>query len=339
MAQQAGERMDGLYGLAGLGACESFSELESMASEAGVPNAGKVARELRRRHSCACKRLQDALPIAVNVKNMLDDTTGSGRTSVRGQLGALSYARGMAIREYLEGSTGSALANPLTDVWNGGMAGLGAASAAKLLKKAQKAATKTAAKIAKVEAKEAKQEAKVAAKVAKLTAAGKTAKAAKVVAKDAKQDAKVAAKLVKLGNQLTAAQQAVATATQATTAEGQPVLPASASTTPTETAAAVLANQAQVQVTTPAAQQLMQEVVANAAQPGSTLPTSSLSTPGSAQFAIPYPQSSGGSQYTDSAQPMAENGGGIFENVSPVMLAGAGVLALLVLPKLLRKRS
>lgn len=317
MAQQTGERMDGLYGLAGLGACESFADLETAASEAGVPDAGKIASTLRRKHSCACKRLREALPVAMDVKTMLERVVGDGPTPVMAQLGALT------LRNYLESAP--AALTPIADFYVGELGALGA-SPAKALKKAQKTATKTAAKIAKVQAKEAKQEAKIAAKVAKLQAAGKTAKAAKVIAKDAKQDAKVAAKLVKLDTKLQAAQAAVATAAQAA---ATPITPA-AVTTPTETAAAVLANQAGVQATTPAAQQLMQEVVANATQPGSTLPAQSLTT----SF-MPYPQSSGG-DYAPTAAP-AESGG-FFDNVSPVVLVGGGVALLLIVPKLLGKR-
>lgn len=293
MAQQTGERMDGLFGLAGLGSCESFTDLEALASEAGVPNAPAITRNLRKKHSCACKRLRDALPVAVDVKNLLESAVGNEATPVRTQLAVLQ-----------------------------GLRGLGASA----LAKAQKAATKTAKKIAKVQAKEAKQEAKIAAKVAKYTAAGKTAKANKVIAKDAKQDAKVAAKLVKLDSKLQAAQTAVSTLST----------PA-AVTTPTQTAAAVLASQAQVQAATPAAQQLMQEVVANAANPGSTVPTQSLNT-SQEQFAIPY-ASSGGQSYAPTEAAPVESGG-FFDSIPPVALIGGGVALLFLVPKLMgSKRS
>lgn len=311
LARGAGAYLEGMFGLAGLGSCESFDELETAGSEGGIVNMGRHVKALKRRHRCMCDNIKAALPVAVNVKNMLDQVAPFPAT-VQQQLGALG------------------------------------ASAAKALKKAQKAAAKAEKKIAKVQAKEAKQEAKVAAKVAKLQAAGKTAKAAKVIAKDAKQDAKVAAKLVKLENKLTAAQQAVATATQASqpvtaTAAPPPTISPAATSTPVETAAAVLANQAQVPVATPEAQQLMQEVVANAAQPGSALPTQSLTAPEAAQptfnFQMPTPQSGGSSsgQPMDFSAPVAEEGG-VFGGVNPWVLAGGAAAALLVLPKLLGKR-
>lgn len=324
LARGAGAYLEGMFGLAGLGSCESFRELETHASDAGVPNMPRNMKTLRAKHRCLCDNIKAALPAAVNVKNMLE-TVAPFPATVSQQLGALT------IRNYLENSRGLNLL-PVSEY---GMGTLGK-TAAKVAAKAQKAATKTAAKIAKVQAKEAKQEAKIAAKVAKLEAAGKTAKAAKVIAKDAKQDAKVAAKLVKLENKLTAAQQAVATATQA----AAPTITPATVSTPTETAAAVLAQQAQVPVATPQAQQLMQEVVANAAQPGSAVPTQSLTaTSESAQFAIPYPSQGGSSQGQplDFSAPAAEEGG-MFAGVNPWVLAGGGVAVLLVLTKVMGKR-
>ena len=201
-----------------------------------------------------------------------------------------------------------------------GLAGLGA-SPAKIQAKLVKAQAKAVKQLAKVQAKEAKQEAKVAAKVQKYTAAGKTAKANKVIAKDVKQDAKVAAKVVKIEGKINAAADAIAQF-----AAAQPA----AVTTPTQTAAAVLAQQANVQAVTPAAQQLMQEVVANAAAPGSVVPTQSLATPTPEQYAMqPSGGGGGGISYPTGTGPATEEApAGFFDNIPPIALALAGGAAL-----------
>jgi hypothetical protein len=304
LARNAGAYLEGMYGLSGLGACDTFGELENLSHEAGVPNAAESGRKLRRAHRCACERMKAALPVAVAVQSALEEANGPDPLPLSQQADTLSGIEGL----------------------------LGATTAAKITAKAQKAAAKAQKKIAKIEAKEAKQEAKVAAKVAKLQAAGKTAKADKVIAKDAKQDAKVAAKLVKLTNVISAANQAVQTiAEQSPATPGAPT--ASTPVTPTQTAAAVLANQTGLPAT-PAVSQLAQEVVANATNPGSAVPTASLTTStmptgatGQPSFALPSDWGD-----TSSAPAADDSGGGMFGNIPPVaLIAGAGVLAFLLL--------
>lgn len=312
LATNAGAYLEGLYGLSGFGSCETFGDLEDASIEAGVPNARAASRALRRAHKCACKRMSDAVPVAVAVQSALEEASGPGRRPFSDHVATL-------------GGIGELL---------------GATTAAKIAAKAQKAATKAAAKIVKINVKEAKQEAKVAAKVAKLQAAGKTAKANKVIAKDAKQDAKVAAKVVKLENVIAAANQAIQTVAP-TVAPSTPV-------TPTEAAAAVLANQSQLPAT-PAVQQLTQEVVANATAPGSTIPSASLTTPATSALAptpsafgpsdqyapsFQYPQGGGGGADYAAAPADAAESGGMFGNIPPLALAaGAAGLLFLLMPK------
>lgn len=298
LARNAGAYLEGMYGLSGLGACDTFGELENLSQEAGVPDAAGSARKLRRAHRCACDRMKAALPVAVAVQSALEEVNGPDALTMTQHADTLA----------------------------GILDGLGATSAAKIAAKAQKAATKAQKKIDKINAKEAKQEAKVAAKVAKLQAAGKTAKADKVIAKDAKQDAKVAAKLVKLTNIISAANTAVETV------NAQGGATAATPATPTQAAAAVLANQTGLPAT-PAVSQLAQEVVANAANPGSVVPSASLTTStmpaatGSPSFALPSDWGT-----PDTSAPAADSGGGMFGNIPPVaLIGGAAVLAFLLL--------
>jgi len=130
----------------------------------------------------------------------------------------------------------------------------------------------------------AKAQAKADKKAA--AAAAKLAKAdAKAAAKKAKADAKAAAALARAGVQ--------------------------SGTAPVDAGAAVLANQAGVNLTTEQAAALAQQVAANIAQPGSTLPSASM-------FA---PSDSGAP--ADAAAPAS----GPFGLSTPVLIGGAALLA------------
>jgi hypothetical protein len=295
MCRAEGARLEGMFGLAGMGDIDNFRDFAALAGEAGLSGVDSHVKQLRAKHARKCARMEKALPVALAVKSVLEEVMGDDPASLDEQLGAITVAK-----------------------------------AQKQIAKAQKSAAKVAAK-------EAKHDAKIAAKVAKLEAKGAAAKVAKVQAKEAKHDAKIAAKNVKLSTKIDTAQKAItaltqpappvvpvtpATATEPAAGPTPPPLTPSTVTTPLETAAAVLAQQAGVTANTPAAQAFTQEVVANAANPGSTIPQQSLFSQG------PSAPSYGGSD----AAPSAESSGGFFDNVSPLMLAG-GAVGVFVLVK------
>ena len=66
MARRAAGLLGEHYGLSGLGACDTFSQLEDSLSEAGVPNAPDATASLRQMHKCGCQRIVQALPLAVD---------------------------------------------------------------------------------------------------------------------------------------------------------------------------------------------------------------------------------------------------------------------------------
>lgn len=189
IARIEGANLEGLYGLAGFGAVETFDDVDALTTEVGAPDRIARGRRMRNAHACACKRMKAALPVAVAVKTALEEANGPGARPLAQQARSLAFLAG---------------------VLDGDLDGMGATSAAKAQKKIDKITTK-----------EAKHDAKIAAKVAKYTAAGKTAKAQKVVAKEAKHDTKIGAKLAKYAGILNAA----SAATQAV-ATGNPTLPA-----------------------------------------------------------------------------------------------------------------
>jgi DNA polymerase III gamma/tau subunit len=254
ICQREGATIGAMHGLAGMGCANTFNGLAGLLKEAQFENVGDHVAKLRRTHARLCSRVNAALPAAVEVKKLVEATSGPDAKPVSAQLGALG------------------------------------ASAAKIAKS-----------IAKVQAREAKQEAKVAKKIAKYTAAGKAAKVAKVVAKNEKQNAKVAAKLVKLGNKLAAAQAKVASALTPTTV-----------TTPSATAAAVLADQSGVALPADMAAQFV-------------------SSGGGGS-------SGGGLAPLESAPQTAESDGTIL-GMSPLMAAGVGAGALGVLYLVTKKRG
>lgn len=263
MCLDEGARLEGLYGLAGMGDVDSFGDLEDALIEAGVAGAAKHVKLLRTQAACACDKLRGALPIAARAAQLLDEAGDAGVAGVFSKIAkAVKKVGKVAVK-----------LSPSHYV----------VSKIKPLKKISPAFRVASGNTPAIQAAIGPPPPTDPAVRAQLAADKAARKAAKKAAKQAKKDAKAAAALA---------------------ASATPGM------TPAQAGAAVLQDQSGVNLG-PAGQQFAQDTVANAAFPGSTVPTDSM---------------------TDA--PATDTGGGL----SPtVMIAGAAAaLGLLFLLK--RKR-
>jgi hypothetical protein len=71
MCNEEGERLQGLYGLSGMGSTETFTDLANVLAESGFVDVETYVRRLRTRHRRDCDKIAEALPTAVTVTRML----------------------------------------------------------------------------------------------------------------------------------------------------------------------------------------------------------------------------------------------------------------------------
>lgn len=265
MVQREGARLEGLFGLAGLGTLASFGDLADVLAETGYRGGAQRVAKMRRAHDVMAARIRRALPIARDARAVMIATNGD--------LSGIFSKVGKALKKVAK------VAVKLSP------------SHALIKKVAPKAALLSpsmmiASRISSSPKSAPKTQAQIDAAAAK--------KAAKAAAKQAKKDAKAAKKAAKAAAALQAAN---ATALH-----------------PNAAAAAVLANQSGVNLSSPEAQQFAQDLVSSGGGGG------------------------GGGPAISSAAPQdAANDGTIF-GMSPLVAAGAGALALGGIYLLTRKR-
>lgn len=242
MCRQAGARIEGMYGISGLGSADTFNALEGLMGEVGIPGARSHVKLLRSQHDCACQRLKKALPIAARATQLMTEAGPDGLQGIFSKIGkAIKKVAKVAVKL----SPSHMLISKIP--------------ALKKISPAFRVAEGTTPLIAAAVGPPPPTDPAVVAQLASDRAAKKAAKSA---AAKAKADAKAAAKKAK----------ADAKAAAALAAAGA----ASTPMTPTEAGAAVLQQQSGVNLNTPAGQQFAQDTVANAAYPGSTIPDASL---------------------------------------------------------------
>lgn len=264
MVQREGARLEGLFGLAGLGTLASFGDLADVLAETGYRGGAQRVAKMRRAHGVMAARIRRALPIARDARAVMIATNGdlSGIFSKVGK--ALKKVAKVAVKL----SPSHALIKKV-------------APKAALLSPSMMIANRISAPKT-----PPKTQAQIDAAAAK--------KAAKAAAKQAKKDAKAAAKAAKAAAALAAAN--------------------AQNLDPNAAAAAVLANQSGVNLSTPEAQQFAQDLVSSGGGGGG-----------------------GGPAYSSAAPQDAANDGTIF-GMSPLVAAGAGALALGGIYLLTRKR-
>lgn len=76
IARREGARLEGLFGLSGLGTVETFGALADVLDESGFVGTAQHVRDLKREHACKCARIKKALPVAVAAKNLMEETGG-----------------------------------------------------------------------------------------------------------------------------------------------------------------------------------------------------------------------------------------------------------------------
>lgn len=172
MARRAAGLLGERYGLSGLGACDTFDQLEDSLGEAGIPGADDAAKQLRQMHACGCQRVMRALPIAVNAARLqalggYDVAMGSIFSKIGKAVKKVAKAGLKLSPSHIIAPKLSKKLDPLSKLVAGKskpktQAQLDAAAA----KKAQKAAAKQAKKEAKAAAKAKKAADKAAAALA-----------------------------------------------------------------------------------------------------------------------------------------------------------------------------
>jgi hypothetical protein len=228
MCLDEGARLEGLYGLAGMGDVDNFGELEGAMVGAGVPGAVKHVKLLRAQHQCACDKLRRALPIAARAMQLVDAAGDAGLSGVFSKIGkALKKVGKVAVKL----SPSHALIKKIP-----------------ALKKISPAFRVAEGNTPLIQAAVGPPPPTDPAVRAQLAADKEARRAAKRAAKQAKKDAKAAAALA---------------------ASATPGM------TPAQAGAAVLQDQSGVNLG-PAGQQFAQDTVANAAFPGSALPSDAM---------------------------------------------------------------
>lgn len=307
MANAEANRVQGLYGLAGFDDVDTFDELDSLLGDVGMAGVGSYMDGIRRRHSLVCDRMKRALPVAVDAMRLVEANPGVGVAGILSKVKKAVKKVGKVAAKLSPSHQLVKKVAPKALLLSPTHAMLTSASAPgpTAAQQAEKAAAEAAAAQAKIaqaatDAARAKAEKSAAAKAARAATLKQKAEAA-AAKKQAKLDEKAAKK---------AAKAAEALAKTASAGMGIPV-------TPEEAGKQVLANESGVKLTSPAAQQFAQEVLSNAAQPGSTIPAMSMFSP----------SGGGGGEAAPSQGEEAPADGGFFANLSPAYIIGGIAVA------------
>lgn len=170
LAQREGARLEGLFGLSGLGSVDTFSGLADVLTETGFADARGHVNNLRRTHGAMCSRIRAALPVAVDAARLMQ-ASGGDLAGIFSKLKKLAPKLSLS-HQILKKVAPKAIAlSPSQILLTAAGAKKAKATPAQAAARAQAKADKKAAKAA---AKAAKKAAKAAAALAKANAANMT---------------------------------------------------------------------------------------------------------------------------------------------------------------------